>query len=110
MATSKKTFRKNVTRVMESDIFHSIAIVSVILNILLLVGVYVLSSTDTFGRNFYDSARTKYCQNIDGITDRAEQLKSEKAAVKEWQITCISKEFKPFYDEATAKFDAQYPN
>ena len=95
---------------MESDIFRSIAIVSVLLNILFLTGVYVLTSTDTFNRNFYNSSRANYCANVDGVKERAKELASEKSAVREWQITCVSKEFKPFYDEAVAKFNAQYPN
>lgn len=95
---------------MESDIFRSIAVASVILNIFFLTGVYVLTSTDTFNRNFYLSSRDKYCTNVDGVKERAVELASEKTAVKEWQVTCTSKEFKPFYDEAVAKFNAQYPN
>lgn len=110
MAASKKTFRKNVTKLMESDIFRSVAIVSVVLNILFLTGIFVLTSTDTFNRNFYNSSREKYCANIEGVKQRAEELASEKAAVREWQVTCVSKDFKPFYDEAVAKFNAQYPN
>lgn len=114
MATKKKTsgksFKKNVTRIMESDIFHSVAIASVLLNILFLVSIFVLTSTDTFDRKFYTSAKNQYCANINAISERATELGSEKAAVKEWQITCVSKEFKPFYTESVEKFNAQYPN
>lgn len=107
--TSKKSFRKNVMKLMESDIFHSIAIASVLLNILFLVSIFVLTSTDTFDRKFYTSARDRYCANIEGISQRANELGSEDVAIKEWQITCLSPEFKPFYNEALEKFDAQYP-
>lgn len=93
---------------MESDIFHSVAIVSVLLNILFLVSIFVLTSTDTFDRKFYSSAKSRYCANVQGVKDRAEELGSEEAAVREWQITCVSEEFKPFYDESVEKFNAQY--
>lgn len=105
---SKKAIRKKVTSMMESDIFHSIAIVSVLLNILFLVSIFVLTSTDTFDRKFYNSAKSQYCANVQGVEDRAEELGSEEAAVREWQITCVSKEYKPFYNESVEKFNAQY--
>ncbi|MCA9308816.1 hypothetical protein KC973_00410 [Candidatus Saccharibacteria bacterium] len=105
---SKKVIRKKVTKLMESDIFHSVAIVSVLLNILFLVSIFVLTSTDTFDRKFYNSAKSRYCANVQGIEDRAEELGSEAAAVREWQITCVSKEYKPFYNESVEKFNAQY--
>lgn len=105
---NKKVIRKKVTKLMESDVFHSIAIVSVLLNILFLVSIFVLSSTDTFDRKFYNSAKTRYCSNVQGIEDRAKELGSEASAVREWQITCVSKEYKPFYNESVEKFNAQY--
>lgn len=104
----KKAIQKKVNKLMESDIFHSIAVVSVLLNILFLVSIFVLTSTDTFDRKFYNSAKSQYCANVQGIEDRAEELGSEQTAVREWQITCISKEYKPFYDESVEKFNAQY--
>lgn len=106
----KKSFKTRVMKVVESDLFTAIAISSVVLNLLFLASVFVLTSTDTFDRRFYESSRSKYCQNIDGVIDRAIELGNEKAAVKEWQVTCISKEFSPFYKEALDKFNAQYPN
>ena len=114
MATAKKRptkgFKNRVMRVVESDVFTAIAISSVILNVLFFASIYVLTSTDTFDRRFYESARTRYCQNVDGVINRADELGNEKEAVKEWQVTCISKEFRPFYKEALDKFNAQYPN
>lgn len=114
MATTKKKpakgFKNRVRQVVESDMFTAIAISSVTLNLLFLASIFVLTSTDTFDRRFYVSSRSKYCQNVDGVIDRAKELGNEKEAVKEWQVTCISKEFSPFYTEALDKFNAQYPN
>jgi len=105
-----KTIRKKVEQAVESDVFHSIAIASVLLNILFLTSIFVLTSTDTFDRKFYNSARDKYCNNVDGVRERAKELGDEKQAVKEWQVTCVTQDFKPFYNEAIDKFNAQYPN
>lgn len=114
MASTKKRpnkgFKNRVMRVVESDLFTAVAISSVVLNVLFLASVFVLTSTTTFDRRFYVSSRSKYCQNIDGVIDRAKELGNEKEAVKEWQVTCISEEFSPFYKEALDKFNAQYPN
>lgn len=113
MATVKKTSKsaaKRVKQMVTSDVFRSVAIVSIAFNILFLASIFVLTSTDTFDRRFYNAARDQYCQNVDGVRERASELSSEKAAVKEWQVTCVSKEFKPYYNEALEKFNAQYPN
>lgn len=113
MATKKKSssgFKNKVMKVVESDLFTALAITSVALNILFLASVFVLTSTDTFDRKFYESSRSRYCNNVDGVRQRASELNSEKEAVKEWQVTCVSEEFSPFYEEAIDKFNAQYPN
>jgi len=108
--TSVNKIRGRVMHVVESDMFRAVAIASVLLNILFLVCIFVLSSTDTFDRRFYESSRNRYCQNVDGVFERASELGDEKKAVKEWQITCVSEEFAPMYKEAIDKFNAQYPN
>lgn len=112
MATKKKStkgFKDRVMHVVESDLFTAVAISSVVLNILFMASVFVLTSTDTFNRKFYESSRSKYCNNVEGVIQRSEELGDEKEAVKEWQVTCVSKEFLPFYKEALDKFNAQYP-
>lgn len=110
MAKAKKpskNFMKKVHHVVESDIFKSVAIASVLLNVLFLVSVVVLTSTSTFDRAFFKSARNRYCQNIQGVQDRAKELGDDKKAVQEWQIDCIGKGFQPYYNEAIQKFEAQ---
>lgn len=110
MSTKSKNIKQKVVKIVESDIFRSIAVASVLLNILFIVSIFILTSTDTFDRKFYSSAHRKYCSNIAEISKRAKELGSEPAAVKEWQVTCISEEFEPFYKEALEKFNAQYSN
>lgn len=111
MATKKKTtgkkFSQKVHKIVQTDVFKSIAIASVLLNILFLVAIFVLTSTNTFDRKLYTASRDRYCENIEAVRSRAKELGSEKAAVKEWQIDCIGKDFKPFYKEALDKYRAQ---
>jgi hypothetical protein len=109
MATSKKpskSFRKKVMKIVEGDTLKSIAVTSVLLNILFLVCIFVVTSTNTFDRRFYNAARNQYCKNISGIKARAKELGDEKKALREWEITCVSSEFRPYFDEAVEKFDA----
>jgi hypothetical protein len=113
MATSKKlskSFRKKVQKIVEGDTLKSIAVASVLLNILFLVSIFVLTSTDTFDRRFYNAARNHYCKNVSGIKARAKELGDEKKAIREWEITCVNSNFRPYYDEAVEKFDANQQN
>lgn len=110
MAKSSKKISKKVRKMVQSDAFTSIAIVSILLNILFLVTIFVLSSTNSFGRGVYTTVRDRYCNNVEGVIERAEELGDESTAVREWQITCVSDEFKPYYTEALKKFKANANN
>lgn len=105
--TSGKRFSNKVHKIVKSDLFTSIAIASVMLNVLFFAGIFVLTSTDAFDRKVYTSVLNKYCRNIDGVVDRAEELGSEELALKEWKVTCVSDDFTPYYKEAVEKFEAQ---
>lgn len=105
-SSSKKKISQKVQKIVQTDVFKSVAIASVLLNILFFVTIIVFTSTNTFDRKLYLSAQDRYCDNIDGVKDRAEQLGSTQAAEQEWQIDCIGKQFKPFYSEALDKFRA----
>lgn len=110
MATKKKSSGKKlsqkVQKIVQTDMFRSVAIASVLLNILFFVTIIVFTSTNTFDRQLYLSAQERYCNNIDGVKDRAKQLGSNEAAEEEWQVDCIGKQFKPFYKEAIDKYRA----
>lgn len=111
MATKKKKpskrFLHKVHELTEKDLFKSIAIVSILLNILFFASFVVITSTSTFNRTIYTSVKKQYCKNIDGVKERAQQLGSEKAAINEWRVTCVSEDFAPYYKEAIEKFKAQ---
>lgn len=91
----------------KEDMFKSIAIASILLNVLFLVSVFVLANASTFDHQVYSASKERYCQNTDGYKQRAEELGSEKAAQEELQINCVGKQFEPFYNEAVQKYRAQ---
>lgn len=105
MAKSSKKLSKKVQKLVKSDLFTSIAIASILFNILALVGLFVLTNTETYDRSVYESVRSKYCKNIDGVVKRAKELNNSKKALTEWKVTCLSEEFSPYYKEAIEKFE-----
>ena len=106
-STKNGRFLTRVHKITETDIFTSIAIVSIMMNILFVASIFVLSSTDAFDHSVYNSVRSRYCNNIKGVIDRAQKTGNEKEAVAEWKENCLSEEFQPFYQEAVEKFRAQ---
>ena len=110
---SKKSGKKlssKVQSLVKSDLFTSIAIVSIALNIFLLVGLFTLTTTDSYDTAVFNSVRTRYCKNIDGVVKRAEQLGNSEQALQEWKVNCVAKEFAPYYQEALQKFEAHQNN
>lgn len=115
MAT-KKTARKNkkpskkflskVHDLTEKDIFKSIAIASILFNILFMAALVVLSRTDSFDRGLYQGVKSRYCKNLSAVEERANKLGDEKSAIVEWHVTCQSEQFAPYFEEAVTKFKA----
>ena len=111
MKTSKKTSSKSVSikaqKVFKSDAMKSVAIASLLLNSLFLISIVVITRTNTFDHRVYSAAKNRYCANIEGVSERAQELGSEKAAIEEYQVNCVGKDFQPFYNEALQKYQAQ---
>lgn len=110
MATKKnnsKKITKKARQITRADVIKSVAITSVLLNLMFLITIFVLTSTSTFDRRFYTAARKNYCKNVQALKDRVEELGDETEAQKERQVDCIGKDFKPFYQEALDKYNAQ---
>ncbi len=111
MATKKKTTSKKISQkvraIVQADMFKSIAVASVLLNILFLVTIVVLTSSSTFDHKLYSSARERYCNNSESLKNRANELGNTEAAIEERQVDCVGEDFRPFYNEAIDKFRAQ---
>lgn len=109
MATKKKSskkFSQKVQNIIKADISRSLAITSILLNVLFLVSILVITSTDTFDRKLFVSSQDRYCSNAAGVQKRVEELGSKEAAAQEWQIDCVGQDFYPYYKEAVDKFRA----
>jgi hypothetical protein len=114
MATKKKSpkkiskgFLSKVHRAVQEDVVKSLAIASILLNVSFLVCAVVLTSSNIFDRSAFNYAQSNYCKNISNVEARAEELGNEKEAINEWQISCVGKDFQPFYKEAVDKYRAQ---
>lgn len=105
--SSPRKISQKVQKIVKGDVVKSVAIASILLNVLFLVSLFVLTATDTFDRRVYVGARSRYCDNHSSIKERAKALGSEKAALQEREIDCIGENFKPFYQEALDKYRAK---
>jgi|GEM_PF-3886253 len=104
--TQKKGSPKKVRKLVQSDVIKSIAIASVLLNVLFFATLIVFSSTSTFDRQLYTSVHSKYCENSSALTVRSKELGDAGEALNERQVDCIGKDFAPFYKEALDKYKA----
>lgn len=107
-SSSKRGFTQRVHELTKKDIVTSVAVVSVLLNVLFLATVLVLTSSETFSREVYTAARDQYCQNISSLEKRVEAIGSTDLALEERSIDCIDESFYPYYNEAIEKYRAQY--
>lgn len=105
---SNKRFLSKVHHLTEKDIFKSIAITSILFNILFLAAFLVITNTGSFDRSIYAAVKKQYCKNVDAVRERAEELGEDGAsqAVIEWHVTCLSDQFAPYHTEAVDKFEA----
>jgi phage terminase small subunit len=106
-ASTKQRFTQKVHNLTRHDILTSVAVASILLNILFLITVIVLTNTDTFSRELYTAAREQYCSNSSALKDRVEEIGDAKQAVQERNVDCIGEDFAPFYNEALEKYLAQ---
>lgn len=110
MATKKKNplvLTQKARKILKGDVAKSVAITSLLLNLLFLISIIVITSTDAFDRRVYTSARERYCANQKATEDRAKELGDSAAALREREVDCVGEGFKPFYQEALDKYDAQ---
>ena len=112
MAIKKKSSGKALTqrarKIIKGDVKKSVAVASVLLNVLFLISIVVITNVGTFDRNLYTAARDRYCRNEAALITRIQELDGDfDQATREHQIDCIDESFKPFYQEALDKFNAQ---
>ncbi len=111
MATKKKTTPKKISQkvraIVQADVFKSVAVASVLLNVLFVITIVVLTSSSTFDHKLYTSARERYCSSSESFKNRAQELGDKNVAARERQVDCIGKDFRPFYNEALEKYNAQ---
>lgn len=99
-------FLRKVHKLTETDIFTSIAVVSILLNVLFFITVIVLTSTNAFDQNVFNFVKSQYCSNITAVEQRAVEFGNELDAIREWEVNCVTGEFQPYFDEAVEKYDA----
>lgn len=107
---ANKRFLNKVHTLTERDIFKSIAVASILFNILFFTALFVLISSNSFDRSLYTSVKNRYCNNIKEVENRAEKLGNDQAALMEWHVSCLSADFEPYHSEAVDKFKVNFHN
>lgn len=110
MAKKKSSFKlgKRAAKIVKQDLIHSLAIASVVLNILFLVGWAVIINGDT-DQQLYDTARDRLCvdnyeENLQKAIGDADNEAAGKVAAVELSVECVSEEFKPYYESAISTY------
>lgn len=105
-AKKKSSFKlgKRAAKLVRQDLLHSVAIASVVLNILFLVGWAVIINGGS-DRELYDTARERLCvenydENIARVINEAEDDAAATTAVTEFTIECVGDDFEPYYESA----------
>ena len=106
MANKKpsKTFKSRIWKMTKSDIFTSIAILSIVLNIFLLSAVFVLTNGGTLNQSMLSDLNNRYCSDASSLKtakqDAAANGQTSKQALQKFEITCKSGNFAPYYNQA----------
>lgn len=106
MANKKpsKTFKSRIWKATKSDIFTSLAILSIVLNIFLLSAVFVLTNGGTLNQSILSDLNNRYCDDTSSlqtaINHAANNGETSKQAQQKYEITCKSGNFAPYYSQA----------
>lgn len=110
MAKKKSAFKlgKRAQKIVKKDLIHSLAIASVVLNILFLVGWAVITNGSS-DQEFFETARTRLCvdnyqDNLNRVISDAENEDAAKLAALELSIQCVDEDFQPFYENAISSY------
>ena len=99
---------QKVRKIIKGDVIKSIAVTSVLLNILFLISIVAVTNAGNFDRHLYTGVRDRYCQNGAAAETRTKELGGDfDQAAREREVDCIGNNFKPYYQEALDKFNAQ---
>ena len=95
---------KRATKLLKRDLIHSVAMASILLNILFLVGWAVITYGDA-DQEAYDLARNRLCvdnykENLNQAILEASTEDAGKIAAIEFMVQCVSDDFKPYYENA----------
>lgn len=95
---------KRAAKLLKRDLLHSVAMASILLNILFLVGWAVVTYGDA-DQEAYDLARNRLCvdnysKNLQKAVKDSTTTEAAQVAALEFKIQCVSDDFKPYYENA----------
>lgn len=91
---------------MKGDVFASIAIVSLLLNLFFLVAVVMFNSTNNLDEEAYRAAYANLCDKNyeDNLADREVDAEDTQQAADLFNAYCRTGEFTEYFDEAVSNY------
>lgn len=102
--------RKNkVRKLTKENVFTSVAIASIVCNLLLLSIIFVVSRPDTVDYSLYNGIRNHYCNNSNSygnmLKAASKSGESSQMAREKFEIACNSGNFAPYYQQAVSAYE-----
>lgn len=108
---NKKKLTKKVIKIIKSDVFASLALVSILFNVFFFTGVIMFTSTNSIDLSLHRAATTNLCEKNYEANLQKEMNKSTDPALAKtlFEITCQDGDFYRYYDNAVQAYlsDAQ---
>lgn len=103
---NRKKLTKKVQKIIKSDIFASVALVSILFNIILFSAVLLYQSTNAIDLSVYNASYDKLCKDRydDNLIDQIEESSDPAYAKALFEVKCESGDFQRYYDNAVESY------
>jgi hypothetical protein len=109
MPNNTKPRKAKVRKLTKDNIFTSVAIASIVCNILLLCIVYVATRPDTVDYALYNGIRSHFCSNKNAYNNLLKTAdkngESRQTAQEKYELACNSGNFAPYYQQAVSSYE-----
>lgn len=103
---NKKKLTKKVQKIIKSDVFASLALVSILFNVFFFSGIVLFTSTNSLDLSLHRAAVGNLCEkNYNDNLVREMDRSSDPALAKTlFEITCEEGDFYRYYDNAVQAY------
>ncbi len=101
-----KKMSKKAWKIVKSDMFAAVALVSVLMNLFFFSGLAVFSGTNDLDMSVYEAANERLCnsQYNNNLKKEMEESDNPSVAKAKLEITCRQGDFIRYYDNAVQAY------